>query len=88
MNRKRGRRPGANHPLVTQPCSWDRGRKGFLGKSWDVVINWPPATLAGGLWRGEQAQETAREKAGGNVGPRWLWVRSPVGACCIARKMG
>lgn len=71
MNRKRGRRPGANHPLVTQPCSWDRGRKGFLGKSWDVVINWPPATLAGGLWRG-------RAGPGDSKGEGWRQCGSKV----------
>lgn len=65
VNRKRGRRPGANHPFVTQPCSWDRGRKGFLGKGRDMVINWPLATL----WGAGQAWETGREQTVGNVDP-------------------
>lgn len=73
-----GEEPGANHPFVTQPSSWDRGRKGFLGKSWDLAINWLLATL----WGAGQAWQTGgnRLKAMWVQTPThhaWLWVLGP-----------
>ena len=80
---------------MTQPCLWDRGREGFLGKSWDVGISWLLATLQpmGEAW--EEVDFSLMESKP-QTHHEWLWdpgsartsVSSPVKrggkhCCCV-----